>query len=205
VLSYQNLGTVRNKGIEANVEARLLRSLNAFANYTYQARPVPKDFDISKIVFPNPPAIARIKYLNFFIGEKIEHDVKTSKPKTGWMDRLAGTQPLDERKDLKIPFQLISPNGLAVDSKGLVYAGDYRVGAVFIIDMETKQAQLIKNKIDANFKLINGLAIDDNDRLFVAEGNAAAAVAGSDAWAGLGTHLDEGAVASIAKEDAGSA
>jgi outer membrane receptor protein involved in Fe transport len=52
VLSYQNLGTVRNKGIEANVEARLLRSLNAFANYTYQARPVPKDFDISKINLP---------------------------------------------------------------------------------------------------------------------------------------------------------
>ncbi len=52
VLGYQNLGTVRNKGVETNVEAQLHRYVSVFANYTYQAKPKPKDFDISLLNLP---------------------------------------------------------------------------------------------------------------------------------------------------------
>ena len=52
VLSFQNLGEVRNKGFETSVDSRLHRFVNVFANYSWQAKPVPKDFPISKINLP---------------------------------------------------------------------------------------------------------------------------------------------------------
>ncbi len=52
VLGYQNLGTVRNKGVELSMDARLHRYVSAFANYSYQAKPDPKDFSISLINLP---------------------------------------------------------------------------------------------------------------------------------------------------------
>ena len=64
------------------------------------------------------------------------------------------------------------PHGLAMDSKGRLYVADGKVGAVFIIDPETKDTEMIKNGKDAGFALINGLAIDDSDRLFVSDSQA---------------------------------
>ncbi len=128
-----------------------------------------EDFDLSKIVFPNPPAIARLRTVGYFVGQKVEKDTKKQKPKSGWMDRLAGSKPVDLQKDKNIPFQLIAPNGIAEDSKGLVYTADYRVGAIFIFNPETRQSELLKNRSVANFKTINGVAIDDSDRLFVSD------------------------------------
>jgi DNA-binding beta-propeller fold protein YncE len=129
-----------------------------------------ENFDLSKIVFPQPPAIARIRLLDRYIGENIERDVKKSKPKESWMDRVVGETPIEERKNLKIPYQLIAPYGLAVDSTGLVYAADQRVGAIFIYNPETRGTQLIRNGVEAHFGLLNGIALDDNDRLFVSDG-----------------------------------
>ncbi len=43
------------------------------------------------------------------------------------------------------------------------------MSAIFIFDPETHDTQMIKNGKDASFKLIMGLAMDDNDRLFVAD------------------------------------
>jgi hypothetical protein len=69
------------------------------------------NFDLSKIVWPNPPAIARVKFVEQFTGQKIDFDTKASKQqkaKQGWMDRLAGTKPqVDQQMDL--PFQLSGP------------------------------------------------------------------------------------------------
>lgn len=48
---------------------------------------------------------------------------------------------------------------------------DQRVGAIFIFDTETRDCQMIRNDVEAHFGWINGLAIDDDDRLFVADGN----------------------------------
>jgi sugar lactone lactonase YvrE len=137
-----------------------------------QQLPKRVNFDISKIVWPNPPAIARVRFLQQFTGEKIdftEFSKGKQKPKQGWMDRLAGTKPQADQ-NVKIPFQLIRTCGLAFDSKGRIYAADQAVSAIFIFDAEKKgEVEMIKNGEDARFGLINGLAIDDNDRIFVSD------------------------------------
>lgn len=133
--------------------------------------PAPKKppvIDYSNIVWPNPPAIARIKYQAFYAAQQIsqvEGEKKTKKQ--GWMDRLAGTTP--ESDNPHVLFQLGQPYGMAVDSKGRVYVADSRVGAIFVFDTETRKAELIKNKVHAHFGRIIGLAMDDNDRLFVSD------------------------------------
>jgi DNA-binding beta-propeller fold protein YncE len=137
-------------------------------------RPKTTTFDISKIVWPNPPAIARIKFENILTGQKVDWaglEAK-QKPKRSWMDRLAGVQPDTQIKDAekKVGFQLIRVYGVASDSKGNIYAADQAVGAIFIFPKtETEPLQLIKNGSDVRFGLINGLATDDNDRLFVTD------------------------------------
>jgi DNA-binding beta-propeller fold protein YncE len=97
--------------------------------------------------------------------------VAAAKKKQSWMDRVAGAKQEDNIDKLKtFPWQLIGPYGIAIDSKGLVYVADQKVGAIFIFDTEAHDATLIKNGSDAHFGWINGLAIDDADRLFVSDG-----------------------------------
>jgi DNA-binding beta-propeller fold protein YncE len=122
--------------------------------------------DYSKIVWPNPPAITRVKYLDLFYGEKRE--AQQAAKKSGWMDRLSGVAT-GETSQTKLKFQLLSPYGLAVDSKGLLYVADHKVGAIFIFNTETKDVEFIKHGVQARFGLITGLAIDDSDRLFVSD------------------------------------
>jgi sugar lactone lactonase YvrE len=134
--------------------------------------PGPKDFeiDISKLVWPSPPSIARVRYLAYYAGMKIDY-AAPAKKKQGWMDRLAGAEAASEKVNLtNFPFQLIGPYGIALDSKGLVYVADQKVGAIFIFNPETRDVQLIRNGVEARLGWINGLAIDDDDRLFVSDG-----------------------------------
>jgi len=139
--------------------------------------PVDRDvldyLDKSKIVWPQPPNIARVKYLDYFAGEKLP-DFKTqpTKAKSSWMDRLAGTSPDQGPNPMRNHFFFGEPHGMAVDSKGNLYVADGKVGAVFVINPETKETTMIKNGKDAGFALINGLAIDDSDRLFVSDSQA---------------------------------
>ena len=135
-------------------------------------QPARLDVDTSKLVWPNPPNIARVRWLNYYAGMKIDHTpAAATRKKQSWMDRVAGTKQEDNTDKLKtFPWQLIGPYGIAIDSKGLVYVADQRVGAVFIFNTETHEATLIKNGSDAHFGWINGLAIDDSDRLFVSDG-----------------------------------
>ncbi len=129
-------------------------------------------FDPTKLVWPSPPNIARVHWLDYFAGEKIDYTpAATAKPKASWMDRLAGGQSQQEKFNPKtFPFQLVGPYGIAIDSKGLVYVADQKVGAVFIFNTVTRETQLIRNGYEAHFGWINGLAIDDDDRLFVSDG-----------------------------------
>jgi sugar lactone lactonase YvrE len=128
-------------------------------------------FDITRIVWPNPPAIARIAFQDIYTGQKIDPNLYTKKGhKSTWMDRLAGTQSVDEVKIDNIPFQLMRTYGVGVDSKGAVYAADQAVGAIFIFDPAKKdRVQLISNGKEANFEMIVGVALDDDDRLFVTD------------------------------------
>jgi DNA-binding beta-propeller fold protein YncE len=127
----------------------------------------PPVIDYSNIVWPNPPAIARIKYQAFYAAEKISQVDKPNTKKQTWMDRLAGTQPAID--NTKVLFQLAEPYGMAVDSKGNLYVADQKVGAIFIFNTETRDVELIKNKTHGHFVRIIGLAMDDNDRLFVSD------------------------------------
>jgi DNA-binding beta-propeller fold protein YncE len=155
--------------------ARAQKNTNKKTNAPAQtAQPKRVAFDIRKIVWPNPPAIARIKFENILTGQKIDWaglDTK-QKPKQSWMDRLAGAQPDQQVKDVgkKVGFQLIRVYGVAADSKGNIYAADQAVGAIFIFPKtENEPLQLIKNGQDAHLPMINGLAMDDNDRLFLTD------------------------------------
>lgn len=129
----------------------------------------PKQIDYSKLQFPPPPEIARVRYLGELYGAKLE-PVSVNSKKKGWMDRMAGTQD-EKRKGLRgLPPQLIRPLGMAVDSKGKLYVSDQKVGGIFIFNPETKDTEFIRNGREAHFSLVNGIAIDDNDHLFVADG-----------------------------------
>ena len=128
----------------------------------------PKVIDYSYIVWPNPPAIPRIRYVNWYASDKQKRNLEGNvQKKSKWMDRLAGTQTQEEA--FTLPFSLIQPNGLAVDTKGRIYTADQKVGAIFIFDPETKNVELIKHGVHGNFTHIIGLAMDDNDRLFVSD------------------------------------
>jgi sugar lactone lactonase YvrE len=146
----------------------LLAPISAFAGKkkTDAAKKVPV-IDYSNIVWPNPPAVARIRYTGFYAAEKISQvEAGNNSKKAKWMDRLAGTQPQSESKVL---WQLNEPYGLAVDSKNNLYVADQKVGAIFIFNTETRELDMIKNKVHAHFVRIIGLAMDDNDRLFVSD------------------------------------
>jgi DNA-binding beta-propeller fold protein YncE len=129
-------------------------------------------FDPKKLVWPSPPNIGRVRWVDYFAGAKIDYTpAANAKPKASWMDRLAGGQSETEKINPKnFPFQMIGPYGIAIDSKGMVYVADQRVGAIFIFNTETRDCQMIRNGIEAHFGWINGLAIDDDDRLFVSDG-----------------------------------
>jgi len=127
--------------------------------------PLWKQIDFSKIVWPNPPAITRVRYLDYFATEKYD---QPKDQKSGWMDRLAGVAA-GENKANKPLFQLMSPYGMGVDSKNRLYVADGKVGAVFVFNTETRDVELIKNGTHARFGLITGVAIDDSDRLFVSD------------------------------------
>ena len=128
--------------------------------------------DLSNVVFPAPPAIPRLKYLDYFSAERPEiAEPNQKKPKSSWMDRLAGTTPeADKNGGHKPRFQLLSPYGVAVDSKGRLYVADTKVGAIFIFNTENNDVEFIKHGVNAKFGSIFGLAMDDNDNLFVSDG-----------------------------------
>lgn len=152
--------------------AHALKKKKADAPVIAPAGPRKFGFDPTKLVWPSPPNIARVRWVDYFAGTKVDYSTAaTAKPKATWMDRLAGGQSQTEKFNPKtFPFQMIGPYGIAIDSKGLVYVADQRVGAIFIFNPETRDAQLIRNGFEAHFGWVNGLAIDDDDRLFVSDG-----------------------------------
>lgn len=140
------------------------------ASKTPDAKWMLEHLDHSKIVWPNPPAITRVRYLDIFYAEKFEPS-KAARKKSAWMDRLSGVAT-GETRVTRSHFQLVTPYGVVVDSKGRLYVADEKVGAIFVFNTETKDVELIKHGLHARFKLITGLAIDDADHLFVSDSMA---------------------------------
>ena len=75
-------------------------------------------FDPKTLVWPSPPSVARVRWLDYFAGSKIDYTAAANdKPKATWMDRLAGGQSDTEKVNLKtFPFQLIGPAGIGLVS-----------------------------------------------------------------------------------------
>ena len=138
---------------------------------TQAAKP---QIDPSKLVWPEPPNVPRVRYSNYFAGMPFDYtpeQQQAAKKKSSWMDRLAGVQDPTNKQHLKaMPFQLLAPYGMAVNSKGELFVADQKVGAIFVFNTETKDAQLIANGRDASFAWVNGIAFDDDDRMFVTDG-----------------------------------
>jgi sugar lactone lactonase YvrE len=126
-----------------------------------------ESLDLSKFVWPNPPAITRIRYTGYWSGEKYVE--KKQGKKSTWMERVSGIAIGSTPGDAKPRWQLISPNGIAIDSKNLVYIADSKVRAIFIVNVDTGEYSMIKNGSSARFQWLVGLAIDDTDRLFAAD------------------------------------
>ncbi len=142
---------------------------------TTAAKPAAKkpEQDLSKLVWPEPPNIPRVRYTSYFAGMKFDKEADTpgKKAKQSWMDRLAGTQSQDEKITVKnFPFQLLGPYGMSVDTKGRLYVADQKVGAIFVFNTETKDTELIRNGFEAHFGMINSVVVDDDDRVFVSDG-----------------------------------
>jgi len=136
------------------------------------APPKPKkEFDTSRLVWPQPPDIARIKYMTQLFGEDKPPEVlnASQKRKKGWMDRLAGVQTDVKASPSSVNHVFGKPYGVAVDSKGRIYVADTYVGAVFIYDQENHSFQFIRNGYEGRFRTMIGVAVDDNGRVFVSD------------------------------------
>ena len=136
-----------------------------------QQAPKQPTIDTSKLVWPQPPDVGRIRWLNELRGEQAPPEppqANKKKKKQGWMDRLAGVQQQDVTQATLVHY-LAKPYGVAFDSRGRVYVADTYVAAVFIFDLESKKVDFIRNGLYAKFKDIVGLTLDDNDRLFVTD------------------------------------
>lgn len=125
-----------------------------------QQKAVAPAVDVSKLVWPAPPDVVRIRYMSTVTGEE---DVNPApKKKSSWMDKLAGVSlPQEEGKP-----RLQKPYGVAVNSKGIIFVADGGSSRVFAFDLEKKKVTIRgANQLASPA----GLAIDDTDRLFVAD------------------------------------
>lgn len=131
--------------------------------------------DTSKLVWPLPPDIPRIKFMQEVIGEDKptpppDQTAPKKKKKQSWMDRVAGIQTTDSgapKQELK--HFLGKPYGVSGDSKGRIYVADSFVSAVFIYDFEKHETKLLRNGIEAKFAAITGITVDAADRVFVSD------------------------------------
>jgi len=144
----------------------------AQAQPTKAAEPEKPQIDVTKLVWPGPPNIGRVRYLSYFAGMKLDYTPADQLPKqkSSWMDRLAGVQDTPNGKLKALPFQLLAPYGMAVSPGGDLYVADQKVGAAFIFNPETKDVNLIRHGFEATFGLPNAVAIDDDGRIFITDG-----------------------------------
>lgn len=158
----------KKKGVQSEDEANWKKELAKKSTAVDHSQ-----IDTSKLVWPKPPDIARIRYISE-VTKELKPDApanaKPQKKKQSWMDRMAGVQTTDTgAKKVNLVHYLGSPYGIGVDSKGRVYVADSFVSAVFIFNLEEKTTQLLRNGIEASFGTIIGLTVDDADRVFVVD------------------------------------
>ncbi len=168
IVSIVALALITTYSLYAKGEKKKKEAQQAQANADYaDNRKIWENLDLSKFVWPNAPAITRIRYTGCWWGEKFVE--KKQAKKLSWMERVSGIATGSTPSDAKPRWQLVSPNGIAVDSKNLIYVADSKVRAIFIVNLDTGEYSMIKNGSGARFQWLIGLAIDDSDRLFAAD------------------------------------
>ena len=124
-------------------------------------KPVPQ-VDTSTLIWPPPPDQPRIRYLNQYVGEL---DLMGKKQvKGGMLERIAGVTITPEERP-----RLGKPYSVAVDSKGLVYVTDTAQSNVFVFDLVNKKLEFRGDKAPATIMMPIGVAVDEEDRLFVSD------------------------------------
>ncbi len=89
VFSYRNFGRIRDKGVELGLQVRPTASLATHANYSWQAEPEPKGFDLSEL---NLPARHRVN-----LGVDFDYDPYFENVTTHFTDRAFWQDVLDIR------------------------------------------------------------------------------------------------------------
>lgn len=117
--------------------------------------------DLSKLAWPPPPDVTRIRYITLVKGEE---DINPSpkKKRNTFLDKMAGVSLPSERGKPSLQ----KPYGIAVDSKGQIYVADPGHAAIFVFDLEGKK---VTYRGIQQLTSPAGLAIDDADRLFVSD------------------------------------
>jgi len=129
--------------------------------------------DTSKLVWPLPPDVPRVKWVHEYYGEekpKVAEGKQAPKKKQSWMDRVAGVPTTDSgaiKKEWTHIF--VKPYGMGMDSKGRLYVADSYVSAVFVFDSESGKTSLLKNGVDAKFGTMIGMTVDEADRIFIVD------------------------------------
>jgi len=125
-------------------------------------KPVPQVVDPSTLVWPPPPDQPRIRYLNQYVGEL--DLIGKKQVKGGILERIAGVTITPEERP-----RLGKPYSVAVDSKGLVYVTDTAQSNVFVFDLANKKIEYRGDKAPATILMPIGVAVDEEDRLFVSD------------------------------------
>ncbi len=112
-----------------------------------------KAIDYSNIVWPNPPAIARIKFKAWYANDKEDAKSEGGKAERNQLGWTAWRGRSPTKKCLQCPFRWCSPTEWRWIRRAIYMSRTRKVGAIFIFttDKETKDVELIKNSVHAHF------------------------------------------------------
>jgi sugar lactone lactonase YvrE len=155
--TWRTIASIQTGALAASLILVLLPS--AWAGSKKKVAP---EVDISTLIWPAPPDQPRIRYIGQYIGEL---DLLGKKQvKGGMLERIAGVTITPEERP-----RLGKPYGVAVDSKGLVYVADTAQSVVFVFDLANKKLEYRGDKAPATILMPIGVAVDEEDRLFVSD------------------------------------
>ena len=115
------------------------------------------------LIWPLPPDPPRVRWVDAVVHfEDIEG--KKKKKKRSWFERLAGVSEKKEKYR-----GLLTPFGIAVDSRGRILVADGTAGGILVMDRKAKTVETWGRDTGVPIQLPLGLTVDRDDRVFVAD------------------------------------
>lgn len=159
---------IRKLGLGSSIWAALLTACFVVSVCTPTTLAAGKKADKKKVraelVWPLPPDAPRIRWVDAFA--RFEDIEGKKKKKRSWFERLAGVSEEEEKYR-----GLTSPFGIVTDSRGRVFVADWSSGGIVIFDRDAKKVGVWGPITGVPIRKPLGLAIDDDDRLFVTDGD----------------------------------